>query len=52
LSLGIATAHRGRLELVPMPAGSCFRLTLPGAGFPGPASYSSSTPPAPTGIGG
>jgi PAS domain S-box-containing protein len=51
LSLGIATAHRGRLELVPVPTGSCFRLTLPGAGFPGPASYSSSTPPAPTGLG-
>ena len=52
VSLGIATAHRGRLELVATAAGSCFRLTLPGAGFPGPASYSSSTPSAPTGIGG
>jgi signal transduction histidine kinase len=52
LSLGIATAHRGRLELVPVARGSCFRLTLPGAGFPGPAAISSSTPPAPTGIGG
>jgi signal transduction histidine kinase len=37
MSLGIAHAHHGDLELVPSPAGSCFRLTLPGAGFPGPA---------------
>ena len=36
MSLGIAHAHRGDLEVVPSPAGSCFRLTLPGAGFPGP----------------
>jgi len=49
LSLGIATAHRGRLELVPTASGSCFRLTLPGAGFPGPVSMSA---PAPTSIGG
>jgi len=38
LSLGIANAHRGHLELVAAPAGCCFRLTLPGSGFPGPAS--------------
>lgn len=36
ISLGIAHAHRGYLELVPMPSGSCFRLTLPGAGFAAP----------------
>src|SRR5262249_40001987 len=36
MSLGIAHAHRGDLEVVPSPSGSCFRLTLPGAGFPGP----------------
>jgi PAS domain S-box-containing protein len=49
LSVGIAAAHRGRLELVPTPSGSCFRLTLPGAGFAGPVSMHA---PAPTGIGG
>jgi two-component system NtrC family sensor kinase len=50
VSLGIATAHRGRLELVPSSTGgTCFRLTLPGAGFPGPLSVHT---PAPTGIGG
>jgi PAS domain S-box-containing protein len=38
LSLGIANAHRGTLDLVPTGSGCCFRLTLPGAGFPGPAS--------------
>jgi signal transduction histidine kinase len=38
LSLGIAHAHHGKLELVPTDSGSCFRLTLPGAGFAGPAS--------------
>jgi PAS domain S-box-containing protein len=38
LSLGIANAHRGTLDLVPTESGCCFRLTLPGAGFPGPAS--------------
>ena len=49
-SLGIANAHRGRLELVPSPtAGSCFRLTLPGAGFPGPMIAHA---PAPSGMGG
>lgn len=37
LSLGIAHAHGGELELVPTERGACFRLTLPGAGFPGPA---------------
>jgi len=26
------------LELVDAPSGCCFRLTLPGSGFPGPAS--------------
>jgi PAS domain S-box-containing protein len=38
LSLGIATAHQGQLELIPAASGCCFRLTLPGSGFPGPAS--------------
>jgi PAS domain S-box-containing protein len=38
LSLGIATAHQGQLELVAATTGCCFRLTLPGSGFPGPAS--------------
>ena len=38
LSLGIAHAHEGQLELVAAAAGCCFRLTLPGSGFPGPAS--------------
>jgi PAS domain S-box-containing protein len=36
MSLGIAHAHKGNLELVPSSSGSLFRLTLPGAGFPGP----------------
>lgn len=36
-AFGIAAAHGGRLELVPTSRGACFRLTLPGAGFPGPA---------------
>ena len=36
LSLGIANAHQGQLELVAVPSGCCFRLTLPGSGFPGP----------------
>ena len=35
-SFGIANAHGGKLELVPTAVGACFRLTLPGAGFPGP----------------
>ena len=38
LSLGIANAHEGQLELVPASSGCCFRLTLPGSGFPGPSS--------------
>ena len=38
LSLGIANAHQGQLELVAASSGCCFRLTLPGSGFPGPAS--------------
>jgi PAS domain S-box-containing protein len=38
LSLGIANSHQGQLELVSATAGCCFRLTLPGSGFPGPAS--------------
>jgi hypothetical protein len=48
MSLGIAHAHHGDLELVPAPSGSCFRLTLPGAGFPGPPVVH---PPAPSGSG-
>jgi PAS domain S-box-containing protein len=44
VSLGIATAHRGRLDLVPSDCGTCFRLTLPGAGFPGPLSVPTSAP--------
>jgi len=36
LAFGIITAHGGTLELVPTDRGACFRLTLPGAGFPGP----------------
>jgi C4-dicarboxylate-specific signal transduction histidine kinase len=38
LSLGIANAHQGQLEVVAAPSGGCFRLTLPGSGFPGPAA--------------
>jgi PAS domain S-box-containing protein len=38
LSFGIARAHGGVLELVSTDSGCCFRLTLPGAGFPGPTS--------------
>ena len=38
LSLGIANAHQGHLELMDAASGCCFRLTLPGSGFPGPAS--------------
>lgn len=37
LSFGIAHAHGGTLELVPSDVGACFRLTLPGAGYAGPA---------------
>jgi signal transduction histidine kinase len=36
LSFGIATAHGGKLELVPSDVGATFRLLLPGAGFAGP----------------
>jgi two-component system, NtrC family, sensor kinase len=36
LAFGIVSAHDGKLELVPGNGGACFRLTLPGAGFPGP----------------
>jgi two-component system NtrC family sensor kinase len=36
LAFGIASSHGGTLELVPSSRGACFRLTLPGAGFPGP----------------
>lgn len=36
-AFGITTAHGGLLELLPTPRGACFRMTLPGAGFPGPA---------------
>jgi len=35
LSFGIANAHGGALELIPADAGACFRLTLPGGGYPG-----------------
>ena len=35
-AFGIATAHGGTLALVPSASGAWFRLTLPGAGFPGP----------------
>lgn len=38
LSLGIANAHEGHLELMDAASGCCFRLTLPGSGFPGPVS--------------
>ena len=50
MSLGIAHAHKGNLELVPSSTGSLFRLTLPGAGFPGPAL--APVPAAPAGFGG
>ncbi|MBZ5557371.1 MAG: PAS domain S-box protein [Acidobacteriia bacterium] len=36
VAFGIATAHHGTLELIPTDRGACFRLTLPGGGFPGP----------------
>jgi PAS domain S-box-containing protein len=36
-AFGITTAHGGVLELVPTAHGACFRVTLPGVGFPGPA---------------
>jgi PAS domain S-box-containing protein len=37
LSFGIATAHGGSLDLIPSDVGACFRMTLPGAGYPGRA---------------
>ncbi len=37
IAFGIAVSHGGTLELAPSTAGARFRLTLPGAGFPGPA---------------
>jgi len=37
LSFGIASAHGGSLDLIPSDVGACFRLTLPGAGYPGRA---------------
>jgi two-component system NtrC family sensor kinase len=37
LSFGIASAHGGSLDLIPSDIGACFRLTLPGAGYPGRA---------------
>jgi two-component system NtrC family sensor kinase len=36
VAFGIATAHGGTLELISTERGACFRLTLPGSGFPGP----------------
>jgi two-component system NtrC family sensor kinase len=36
VAFGIAKAHGGTLELLPTDHGACFRLTLPGGGFPGP----------------
>jgi signal transduction histidine kinase len=38
LSFGIAKAHGGSLASLPLERGACFRLSLPGAGFPGPLS--------------
>jgi PAS domain S-box-containing protein len=38
IAFGIVNAHGGSLELVPTGCGACFRVTLPGAGFPGPSS--------------
>jgi two-component system NtrC family sensor kinase len=37
VAFGIVKAHAGTLELIPTRRGACFRLTLPGAGFAGPA---------------
>ncbi len=39
LSFGIAKAHAGSLAMLPRAHGACFRLSLPGAGFPGPAPF-------------
>jgi two-component system NtrC family sensor kinase len=36
VAFGIAKAHGGTLELLPTDHGACFRLRLPGGGFPGP----------------
>lgn len=36
VAFGVASAHGGTLELIPVGRGACFRLTLPGGGFPGP----------------
>jgi len=38
-AFGIAAAHGGALDLVPVDHGACFRLTLPGAGFAGPVIH-------------
>jgi PAS domain S-box-containing protein len=40
IAFSIAAAHGGTLELVPSSSleGACFRLRLPGSGFPGPAA--------------
>ena len=38
IALGIVNAHGGSLELVPGDRGARFRVSLPGAGFPGPAA--------------
>jgi PAS domain S-box-containing protein len=38
IAFGIVNAHGGSLELVPSARGACFRVTLPGAGFPGPVN--------------
>jgi len=40
IAFSIAAAHGGVLELIPLASadGACFRLRLPGAGFPGPAA--------------
>jgi PAS domain S-box-containing protein len=37
VAFGIVSAHGGSLELMPANRGACFRLSLPGAGFAGPA---------------
>jgi len=39
VAFSIAAAHGGTLELAPSSSsGACFRLRLPGSGFPGPAA--------------
>lgn len=51
LSFGVAKAHGGSLELVPADVGACFRLSLPGAGYPGrarvPAAAGDEAAPSP-----